>query len=507
MPRQNGRRAGICLHITSLPGANGIGTLGAGARWFVDRLAASGMSVWQVLPTGPTGYGDSPYQLLSVFAGNPMLIDLPTLVSEGYLQVPDLEQIPVTAVDEVEFGALFDVRTRLCEKAAQTFDEKAPPTERAAFDAFMRQHDALWLDAYARYRVIKTTHEQRPWYEWPEPLRDALSAACLDHKRANADAIRRQKIIQYLFFRQWHALQTYAHSRGVQLMGDLPIYVAHDSADTWASRTLFQFRDDGELAAVGGVPPDYFSADGQLWGNPIYDWQHHEHSGFAWWIERLRHACALNDYVRIDHFRGFEAYWSVAPEAPNARDGHWVEGPGDRLFDALGNALGQLPIIAEDLGVITDEVTALRQRFELPGMAVLQFLVDEPGFDPANVDEDRVCYTGTHDNDTTVSWFHDGAETDDDAAVRARQQRVLALTGGSAETIALDMVRMAMQCPARIAIVPMQDCLGLPTAARFNIPGTTDGNWRWRLQTHQFDQALTDTLRDISQRTGRGGSA
>jgi 4-alpha-glucanotransferase len=507
MPRQNGRRAGICLHITSLPGPNGIGTLGAGARWFVDRLAASGMSIWQVLPTGPTGYGDSPYQLLSVFAGNPMLIDLPTLVSEGYLQAADLDEFPNTTVDEVEFGALFGVRTRLCEKAAETFSRQAPENERFAFEAFVRQHDALWLDAYARYQVIKTSHDQRPWYEWPQALRNPLSSQCLDHQRQHADAIRTQKIIQYLFFKQWRALQTFARSRGVQLMGDLPIYVAHDSADTWASRNLFQFGDDGELAAVGGVPPDYFSADGQLWGNPLYDWHYHEHHGFQWWIERLQHACALNDWVRIDHFRGFEAYWSVPPQAPTARDGHWVEGPGDRLFHALRDALGHLPIIAEDLGVITDEVTALRRRFGLPGMAVLQFLIDEPGFDPASIDEDRVCYTGTHDNDTTLSWFEGGVEHEEDAAVHERQQRVLALTGTGRETVALDMVRMAMHCPARMAVVPMQDCLGLPTAARFNIPGTTDGNWRWRLQTHQFDQALCDTLRAIVEQANRADPA
>ncbi|MFK7885797.1 MAG: 4-alpha-glucanotransferase [Gammaproteobacteria bacterium] len=497
MPPHHGRRAGICLHITSLPGPNGIGTLGANARWFVDRLADCGMSVWQVLPIGPTGYGDSPYQLLSVFAGNPMLIDLPTLVADGYLAPSDLAQFPTTATDHVEFGALFEIRTRLCEKAARTFHQTASVAERSAYVEFVQQHNALWLDAFARYQVIKAAHGQQPWYQWPEPLRDASSEACTAYIAERADGLRTQKIIQFLFFRQWHALQEYANTRGVKLMGDLPIYVAHDSADTWGRRDLFQFQDNGQLAAVGGVPPDYFSADGQLWGNPLYDWPAHERDGFDWWIKRLRHACALTDWVRIDHFRGFEAYWSVSPDAATARDGHWAEGPGDRLFNALREAIPALPVIAEDLGVITDEVTALRQRFALPGMAVLQFLLDEPDFAPEHIAQDRVCYTGTHDNDTTTSWFAGGNESEPHAETLARQQRVLAITNGAADTVAIDLVAVAMNSPAQMAIVPMQDCLGLPSAARFNIPGTTDGNWRWRLQTAQFDDALVDVLRTM----------
>ncbi|MFK8015663.1 MAG: 4-alpha-glucanotransferase [Gammaproteobacteria bacterium] len=496
------RRAGVCMHITSLPGPHGVGTIGAPARWFVDQMVRMGLTLWQVLPTGPTGYGDSPYQLLSVFAGNPMLIDLPTLRDEGLLSDAELAQLPAGAPNEVQFGELIDARGKLLQRAAQRFLEHAGPERVAAFDAFIAEHETLWLGDYAVYRVIKDAHQKAPWYDWSEPLARGDRAACDAVRRATPNAVQHQKIVQFLFFEQWQALRQYAARKGVKLMGDAPIYVAMDSADTWSRPDLFQLNDRSRPTAVGGVPPDYFSADGQLWGNPLYDWPSHVDNGFDWWIARVRHCAMLTDLVRIDHFRGFESYWSIPPDESTARNGQWIEAPGYQLFDALSRAFESLPIIAEDLGVITDEVNALRQHYALPGMAVLQFLLDEEHFHPDHIAEDRVCYTGTHDNDTTVSWFAgdaEGAANNDPL-----RQRVLALTGGDADNVHIDLIRMAFNSRARYAIAPMQDFLGLPTYARFNTPGTTNGNWRWRLTTDQIDQALVEQVSQLVRDSGRG---
>lgn len=499
MSDSHARRAGVCLHITSLPGPGGVGTLGAHARRFIDRLRDAGLSLWQVLPTGPTGYGDSPYQLLSVFAGNPMMIDLPQLARAGLITRNELAALPAGHEDRVDFGALYMPRRALLAKAAQRFRRDADADTQQRYTAFCTQHSQRWLDAYADYAVLKAAHDGQPWYDWPTPYAQAESDAMVAFRAGHADDIDDVKTIQYLFHEQWAALSDYAHGNGVQLIGDVPIYVAHDSADTWSRRDLLQFDDRGELAAVGGVPPDYFSADGQLWGNPLYDWDAHAREDFRWWRDRLAHACTLTDHVRIDHFRGFEAYWSVAPDADTARDGHWVPGPGDALFDALTEHRHDLPIIAEDLGLITPPVQVLRRKYALPGMAVLQFMVMEDGFDPGHIEEDRVCYTGTHDNDTTRGWFEAGDEPHD----HERRARVLGVTGGDAGGVTRDLLAIAFDSAARFAIAPMQDFLDLSSQARFNTPGTTDGNWLWRLRDAAMDDALCDRIARAVDRSDR----
>lgn len=502
MQSSHARRAGVCLHITALPGPYGVGTIGAPARWFVDQIVRMGLGIWQVLPTGPTGYGDSPYQLLSVFAGNPMMIDLPALRDRGLITDDELEQLPEADLDEVRFGQLFAAKNALLYQAADRFIARATPRDKAAYEHFAQTHAARWLDDYADYRVLKNVLGAAPWYDWPTALADANPVARERLAVTQFKALARERVIQFWFFEQWQALREYANERGVQLIGDVPIYVALDSADTWSRRDLFQLDDKGCPTEVGGVPPDYFSADGQLWGNPLYDWDVHAQHNYDWWIARMRHACTLTDLVRIDHFRGFEAYWAIDASESTARNGHWVTGPGNALFDALGGAIEGLPIIAEDLGVITEPVNELRQRYQLPGMAVLQFLLDESDFHPDQVEEDRVCYTGTHDNDTTVSWFAGFGEANADY-VAQRQAHVMGMTGGSRESMHMDLIAMAMNTRARYAIAPMQDFLGLPTSARFNTPGTTDGNWRWRLRYEQIDDALCSAVRALVSTSGR----
>ncbi len=502
MPSSHARRAGVCLHITSLPDPYGIGTIGASARWFVDQIANMGLGIWQVLPTGPTGYGDSPYQLLSVFAGNPMLIDLPALHERGLITCEELEQLPDGDLDEVLFGEVIAAKTTLLNTAADRFIARSKAKDTAAFDHFAQTHGAHWLDDYADYRVLKNLLREAPWYNWPAALATANPVARERLAVTQLKALAREKVIQFWFFEQWQALRQYANDKGVQLIGDVPIYVAYDSADTWSRPDLFQLDDQRHPTAVGGVPPDYFSADGQLWGNPLYAWDVHAQQGYAWWIQRMQHASTLTDLVRIDHFRGFEAYWSIDAAELTARNGHWVTGPGNALFDALKDSIEGLPIIAEDLGVITEPVNELRRRYQLPGMAVLQFLLDEPDFHPDHVEEDRVCYTGTHDNDTTVSWFSGHGETNAEH-VAYRQRRVLELTGGDQASMHMDLIAMAMNTRARYAIAPMQDYLGLPTSARFNTPGTTNGNWRWRLQQEQIDDALCSAIYAMVQNSGR----
>ena len=351
------------------------------------------------------------------------------------------------------------------------------------YQRFLQRHGSAWLDDYALFRVLKALHGERAWLEWaPEYVRrdpDALRAVAQQH----AGQLEQIKILQYLFNRQWRVLRQRAGELGIELFGDMPIYIALDSSDAWAHRELLLVDENGVPGLVAGVPPDYFSADGQLWGNPLYDWDHHRRSGFAWWIERMRHAAGMFDLVRIDHFRGFVGYWAVPYGERTARNGQWLEGPGDALFVAMREALGHLPIVAEDLGVITPEVDALRERHHIPGMKVLQFELADAAFDPSRMERFCVCYTGTHDNDTTAGWFlgqHDDTRSVEET-LRTRDN-VLRLTGGSETSAALDLVKMALATPALLAVIPMQDLLGLGSDARMNIPGTTLNNWRWRLR-------------------------
>lgn len=483
------RLAGMGMHFTSLPSPYGIGDIGDAARDFLVELSSMGLAVWQVLPSGPTAYGDSPYQPLSAFAGNEMLIGLEPAVRGGMLAHDETEVLTRLPIERVDYGELIPLKRDLLDQAAARFHDMADSRTLADYRAFLDRSAAAWLDDYALFRILKTLHEERPWPDWDTPYVHRDEAALEAVRAAHADTIERVRIAQYFFDRQWRVLRQRARRAGVQLMGDIPIYIALDSADAWACPELLRVDAGGRPSHVAGVPPDYFSEDGQLWGNPLYDWPHHRRSGYAWWIERMRHAATMFDLLRVDHFRGFVGYWSVPGGEDTARNGQWEPGPGAALFEALHGALGRLPIVAEDLGVITPEVDALRHRYDIPGMKVLQFELADPDFDPAAIPVDCVCYTGTHDNDTTQGWFQGtGADTRSAGERRATRENALRLTGGGAETIHDDLWRLALGSKACLAVAPMQDLLGLGSEARMNVPGTTADNWRWRLKPGQLEK-------------------
>lgn len=499
------RQAGVCLHITSLPGPYGIGEIGPEARNFIDTMRQMELGVWQFLPIGPTAYGDSPYQPLSTFAGNEMLISIGDLLETGLLVDQEVEELTTLPEHHVDYGALIPIKSRLLDIAAQRFPFRASDELTAEYFDFLRANDAAWLHDYALFRILKTRHGERPWPEWkPEYVRRD-SEALQKLQTLAAPQIKTIKVIQFIFYRQWQQLRDYAHSKGVTLFGDMPICIALDSSDAWANREILCLDEDGRPDNVAGVPPDYFSEDGQLWGNPLYDWGKHAEEDYQWWVKRLRATTELVDIVRIDHFRGFEAYWSVPADAETARIGAWEPGPGDAIFDAMKDALGALPIVAEDLGVITPEVEALRDRHNIPGMKVLQFDVSDEGFELSDVGENSVCYTGTHDNDTTIGWFH-GSPDDirSDAEIERTQQAALAVTGGTEATIHTDLIKAAFSTDARLAIAPMQDYLGLGSEARLNTPGTSGGNWRWRVLDSQLTSEVCDNIARLVRESGRG---
>ncbi|MDH5617796.1 MAG: 4-alpha-glucanotransferase [Gammaproteobacteria bacterium] len=503
-----GRQAGVCLHIASLSGPYGIGELGQSAHEFIDTMTRMQLAVWQFLPTGPTAYGDSPYQPLSTFAGNEMLIDVRDLIARGLLDAAEASELAALPREYVDYGALIPAKTRLLQLAAGRFEERATPELKAACDDFVLKNNDLWLHDYALYRILKTRHGEQPWPDWAAEYVHREPAA-MQALEVSADAgIADIKVIQFLFFEQWDRMRAYANERGIRLFGDMPICIALDSADAWAHPELLRIDRDGRPDAVAGVPPDYFSEDGQLWGNPLYDWEVHAANGYRWWVERLRASAELADIVRIDHFRGFEAYWSVPADSDTARSGSWEPGPGDAIFDAMSAALGNLPIVAEDLGVITPEVEALRDRHEIPGMVVLQFDIADEQFDLDSVGPNSVCYTGTHDNDTTLGWFR-GSPNDirSPAEIEATRQTALRKTGGTPETIHTDLIRAAFSTKARLAIAPLQDYLGLGSEARINTPGIAGGNWRWRVLDSQLTPELCDNTASLVIASQRGLSA
>jgi 4-alpha-glucanotransferase len=502
------RLSGVLLHPTSLPGPSGVGDLGQEAHRFVEFLADAGQGLWQVLPLGPTGYGDSPYQCFSAFAGNPLLLSLDTLVEDGLLSAADVTGSPAFPLDEVDYGAVIEFKFPLLDKAFQAFEASAPASAREDFRAFCSAQ-ASWLDDYALFVTVKEAHEGVVWTQWEKSIAAREPAAVARWTSEHAHVIASRKFRQYEFFRQWAALRKECRARGVRIMGDVPIFVAHDSADVWAHRELFRLDVTGEPEFVAGVPPDYFSETGQLWGNPLYRWDVLAKSGYRWWIERLRAALALVDLVRLDHFRGFEAYWEIPGKQTTAIKGRWVKGPGAPLFEALRDALGELPIVAENLGVITPEVEALRARFELPGMAILQFAFGTdpqgPGFRPHNYDHDLVVYTGTHDNDTTVGWWTGGVGDSTRVPEEVEQERALA--GKYLATDGADVhwafIRAILASVADVAITPLQDVLGLGSQARMNVPGRPAGNWRWRFRSDALTDAIRERLRELTELYGR----
>ena len=498
------RSAGVCLHLTSLPGRFGIGELGDAAHGFIDAMRRMNLKVWQFLPAGPTAYGDSPYQPLSTFAGNEMLIDIAELIRGGLLTSNEADALLGLSPSSVDYGQLIPTKKKLLARAAGRFHSLARAEEQAGYDEFLENNDKRWLHDYAVFRILKTQHDERCWVEWsPEFVQRDPDALAKVERSAAAD-IESIKIQQYLFHSQWMRLRQYAEEQDVMLFGDMPICIALDSSDAWAKRDIVCLDDDGRPTHVAGVPPDYFSADGQLWGNPLYDWDAHAANGFGWWIDRLSRTAELADIVRIDHFRGFEAYWSVPSTAETARYGEWVPGPGDAIFVAMEESLGQLPIVAEDLGVITPEVEALRDRHRIPGMKVLQFEVSYEDFNPDDITDLSVCYTGTHDNDTTLGWFHGSPEDLRSAEeIKRTQDAAIKYSHGSPETIHTDMVRLAFSTQSRLAIAPMQDYLGLGSDARLNTPGTSGSNWRWRLQNDDLQPALMDNIGAMAADAGR----
>jgi 4-alpha-glucanotransferase len=467
------RSSGILLHVTSLPGPHGIGDLGPAAYKWIDRLAAAGQSWWQILPLGPTGYADSPYQCLSAFAGNPNLISLERLVDDGLLQPQELPPVewPSTAV---VYDRVTPFKAEATQRAFDRFQQGAAPRLAAAFADFC-QREAQWLTPFALFVALKERHGGKPWWEWPAEQQQYDLEELAHVERELAGQIDLHKFRQFLFFRQWQVLRDYAHQEHVRFIGDMPIFVSADSADVWSRPELFQLDERRRPTFVAGVPPDYFSATGQLWGNPLYAWEQHEATGFAWWTERLRATLTTVDLVRLDHFRGFEAYWAVPAGDSTAERGSWVPGPGAALFKTLNASLGKLPLIAEDLGVITPPVDALRRSFELPGMRILQFAfggAQEDRFFPHNFVPHTVVYTGTHDNETTVGWY---------AGLTEREKQYFDVYApGASRDPAWGLIRLAWASVAELAITPLQDVLRLGNEARMNLPGTTGGNWQWR---------------------------
>ena len=504
------RTSGLLLHMTSLPGPHGNGDLGDAARSFVDFLSAAEQSFWQMLPVGPTGYGNSPYSAQSAFAGSPLLIALEPLQRAGYLPAQELERAPRFAAQHVDYPEAERFR-RQCLRVAFA---KAGNT--AQLSMFRERH-AAWLEDFALFRALKSAHGEVEWTRWPAALRDREPVTLQRAAHELADEVAFRCFEQWLFSEQWQALREYSHEHGVALIGDIPIFLAHDSADVWQHRELFQLDADGLPSFVAGVPPDYFCATGQRWGNPIYRWTRVRESGYRFWIDRMSSMLERFDVVRLDHFIGFQRYWEISAREATAENGRWVEGPGAGLFEALQRAIGRLPLIAEDLGVITDEVKALRDQFGMPGIKILQFAFGtDPSaadFLPHNYPRRAVVYTGTHDNDTTQGWFAGGTDT----SMRSREQvareqkAALAYLGvreaDAAAEIHWDMIRMCMLSVANTAIFPLQDVLGLGSNARMNLPGRATGNWEWRVDASALDAQLAARLADLTCRYGRQASA
>jgi 4-alpha-glucanotransferase len=498
------RSSGLLLHVTSLPGRSGIGDLGPEAHRFVSRLAAAGQTFWQTLPIGPTGYGNSPYSSPSTFAGNPLLVNPEGLVEDGLVDEGEVDRIAVSDNGWVDYAAVYPEKRRLIHEAAAKFSTRADAEIRQRYDDFRDREGPRWLDDYSVYAALKDAHRGKAWTDWDPELASRDPAALRQARRELEEKIETNRVVQFLFFEQWEMLRQTAADHGVEIVGDLPLYVAHDSADVWANPNLFRLDAEREPTVVAGVPPDYFSETGQRWGNPIFDWEAMAESDYSWWRARVRHAISLFDRVRIDHFRGIAGYWEIPASEPTAVNGRWQPGPGDHLLEAIRSDLGELPFIAEDLGVITDDVVALRDSFGLPGMRVAQFgfdtVSDSATHHPDGYPERVWAYTGTHDNDTTVGWFWKENPRRWVWRLDKSRRRLYRRVGGE---IPWGLVEMVSQSRAMTSIFPVQDILGLGTEARMNTPGTTQGNWEWRLRTGQLTDDALERLRDLTALTGR----
>ncbi len=493
------RKSGILLHPTSLPGKYGIGTLGKEAFSFIDFLIKSGQRIWQTCPLGPTGYGDSPYQCFSAFAGNPLLIDLELLVKERLLTTKDITPDKPFPEDHVDYGRLFQWKYPILKKAYVNFIKKNDPVEIKKFERFTETNKS-WLEDYSLFMSIKDSFNGKPWSEWPSKLKTREPHALSEHRVKLAKDVEYYDFMQYIFFKQWKALKAYANTNYITVIGDIPLYVAYDSADAWANPEMFLFDKDSNPTCVAGVPPDYFSATGQMWGNPIYDWERMKKDGFKWWIARLRGNLELSDIIRFDHFRGLLAYWSIPYGDKTAENGKWERGCGEELFAIIHQELGEIPMIAEDLGIITDDVVALRERYSLPSMKILQFAFDSleassKTFIPHVYNQRCVVYTGTHDNDTAQGWFNAAKKIDKDYV-----RKYLNITGNK---VSFSFIRSAWSSTAMLAIAPMQDVLSLDSSSRMNTPGTPSGNWMWRYKANKITPKIISDLAEITKLYGR----
>jgi 4-alpha-glucanotransferase len=494
------RRSGILMHVSSLPSGYGIGDLGPWAYKFVDFLERTGQSYWQILPLSPTDpvQGNSPYASVSTFAGNCLLISPELMVEQGFLGSEDLDPIPAFPEDSVDYPAVIEYKMRLLDRAYERFKASS---ERDEFQGFVEQN-SHWLEDYALFAALKVRKGSEVWSDWEAPVRDRHAEALEEVRKELGDLIERQRFIQFLFFRQWFALKKYCNDRGVRVFGDIPIYVSYDSSDVWADPQIFKLDDSKKPRFVAGVPPDYFSATGQLWGNPVYDWKACKASGFSWWLRRMGHVLSLYDVVRIDHFRGLVAYWEVAADEKTAVNGQWVEAPVDDFLNTLRKQFPEMPIVAEDLGLITEDVREVMERYGLPGMKVLLFAFGEDNpahpYLPHNYSPEYVVYTGTHDNNTVKGWF----ENETDQGQKDRLYRYLGRPV-AVEKLHWEMIRLALASVAETAVIPMQDLLGLSQHARMNQPGQLLGFWQWRLKPDQLTSPVESQLAEMTYTYGR----
>ena len=497
------RASGILLPVFSLPSEHGIGCFSKEAYQFVDMLKKAGQSYWQILPLGPTGYGDSPYQSFSTFAGNPYFIDLAALAGEGLLTDAESREYDSEEQDEsIDYEKIYKTRFKVLKKAHERFRDRMAGGhhERDAYEKFVSEN-AFWLDDYSLYMAVKDKNNGVSWNEWDAPLKNREEEALSEAREELAEEISFYKFQQYEFDRQWKKLHSYANEQGVKIIGDIPIYVAFDSADTWAAPQMFQFDENNEPEGVAGCPPDAFSATGQLWGNPLYDWEYHKKTGYEWWIRRIEHCLKLYDVVRIDHFRGFDEYYSIPYGETTAINGQWLPGPGMDLFRAIEEKLGRPEIIAEDLGFLTPSVLKLLKDSGFPGMKVLQFAFDareSSNYLPHTYPENCVVYTGTHDNDTTRGWYHAVGKCARDFAKEYMCKPRL-----DEDSLAGDFICLAMGSVADLCVIPMQDYLGLGSEARINIPSTLGGNWVWRMKKGQFDEETAAEIYRVTKLYGR----
>jgi len=489
------RSAGILLHPTSLPGRYGIGDLGKEAYNFTNFLVNTGQKLWQVFPLGPTGYGDSPYQCFSAFAGNPLLISPELLKEDGFLNTEDLHHIPHFNPHKVDFGKVIDYKYKLLGKAFENFKKHKGEIEKF-LKAFESQNKD-WLEDFAFFMAAKDFHGGRLWTEWDKDLVLRKKDALGKWKDKLSDGILFHKFIQFIFFKQWDKLKKFVNEKGIKIIGDMPIFIAYDSADLWSHKDIFTVDKEGKLISIAGVPPDYFSATGQRWGNPLFKWEEMEKDEFGWWRRRIANVLKLVDIVRIDHFRGFDKFWQIPGDAPTAQKGKWVKAPGEKFFKTLKKHLGELPIIAEDLGLITKSVTELRDKFNFPGMKILQFAFGkgmEKKFLPHNFVKNCVVYTGSHDNDTTCAYFEKAKNENSDIYQHA--QRYLNYYG---DDMTFQLIRTAYASSADTVILPMQDILNLGGEARMNFPGTLGNNWTWRFTWDQVQPELAEKYRSLAE--------